>query len=129
MRVAVFDTHRYDQEALEAANVDHGHEIVFFEPRLNSSTAVLARGFRAVCSFVNDRMDKETLGTLRQGGTDTSALRLICPTRIFSCDKALGSSRRSAEAEVESRGTASADVADWRRCRAHDLDHFHERPS
>ena len=75
MKVAVFDTHRYDQEALAAANVDHGHEIVFFEPRLNSSTAVLARNFRAVCSFVNDRMDKETLGTLRQGGTDTIALR------------------------------------------------------
>jgi len=75
MKVAVFDTHRYDQEALEAANVDHGHEIVFFEPRMNSSTAVLARGFRAVCSFVNDRMDKETLGSLRQGGTDLVALR------------------------------------------------------
>ena len=51
MKVAVFDTHRYDQEALEAANVDHVHEVVFFEPRLNSSTAVLARGFRAVCSY------------------------------------------------------------------------------
>ena len=75
MKVAVFDTHRYDQEALEAASVDHGHEIVFFEPRLNSSTAVLARGFRAVCSFINDRLDEETLGTLRQGGTDIVALR------------------------------------------------------
>ena len=75
MKVAVFDTHRYDQEALAAANVDHGHELVFFEARLNSSTAVLARDFRAVCSFVNDRLDKETLGALRQGGTDTIALR------------------------------------------------------
>ncbi len=35
----------------------------------------LARGFRAACCFVNDRIDKETLGTLRQGGTDTIALR------------------------------------------------------
>ena len=75
MKVAVFDTHRYDQAALEAANVDRVHEVVFFEPRLNSSTALLARGFRAVCSFINDRLDEETLSTLRQGGTDIVALR------------------------------------------------------
>lgn len=75
MKVAVFDTHRYDQESLEATNIDFGHELAFFEPRLNSSTAVLARGFRAVCSFVNDRVDETTLSILREGGTEIVALR------------------------------------------------------
>jgi D-lactate dehydrogenase len=75
MRVAVFDTHRFDREALERANVDAGHELRFFEPRLTRETAVLAEGFEAVCSFVNDRLDDETLAILRQEGVRLIVLR------------------------------------------------------
>jgi hypothetical protein len=34
MKVAVFSTKAYDRRFLEAANAEHGHELVFFEPHL-----------------------------------------------------------------------------------------------
>src|SRR5688572_23219505 len=75
MKVAVFDTHRFEREALEHANKGHGHELAFYEPRLTRDTAPLAERFNAVCSFVNDRLDEETLGILQRGGVQLIALR------------------------------------------------------
>lgn len=75
MRIAFFDTHRYERHAFDAANADRAHEIVYHEPRLTPDTAPLARGFPAVCSFVNDRVTAETLASLAQGGTKLLALR------------------------------------------------------
>lgn len=75
MRIAVFDTHDYDREALESANQRHGHELAFFESRLVRDTAALAAGFEAVCSFVNDVLQAETLLVLQRGGVRIVALR------------------------------------------------------
>lgn len=75
MNTAVFDTHTYDREALEAANVHYGHGLSFFEPRLTADTISLARDIPAVCSFVNDRLDRQALTGLRSGGTRLVALR------------------------------------------------------
>lgn len=46
-----------------------------FEPPLPCQTASMAIGYPAVCSFVNDRVDAETLATLQAGGTRLIALR------------------------------------------------------
>lgn len=67
MKLAVFDTHTYDREALAAANVRYAHDLTFFDPRLTRQTASMATGFPAVCSFVNDRVDAETIATLQAG--------------------------------------------------------------
>lgn len=75
MKLAVFDTHRYDREALESANAHFGHSLVFFEPRLTPQTAQLAQGFEAVCSFVNDKVNAQVLEVLQQGGVRLIALR------------------------------------------------------
>lgn len=75
MRIAVFDTHTYDRQAFLAANGSFGHDLHFFEPRLTSATAALAAGYPAVCSFVNDRLDRDTLVRLREGGVKIIALR------------------------------------------------------
>jgi D-lactate dehydrogenase len=75
MKIAMFDTHRYDRDSFEAANVAGAHAISFLEPRLTSETAPLARSHDAVCSFVNDRVDEPTLQTLLEGGTRLIALR------------------------------------------------------
>ncbi|WP_279627381.1 2-hydroxyacid dehydrogenase [Myxococcus virescens] len=75
MRVAVFDTHRYDRDALEAANARFGHALTYFEPRLTLQTAPLAEGFPAVCSFVNDKVDAATLEVLHAGGVRLVAAR------------------------------------------------------
>jgi D-lactate dehydrogenase len=75
MKVAVFDTHRYEREILETTARARGHEVIFIEPRLTEATAVLARGTDAVCSFVNDRIDAPALGVLKDVGVRLVALR------------------------------------------------------
>lgn len=75
MKLAVFDTHRYERDAFDLANRRFHHALTFFEPRLDATTASLAAGFSAVCSFVNDRVDRAALSTLRDGGTRLVALR------------------------------------------------------
>jgi D-lactate dehydrogenase len=75
MDIAVFDTHRFDRAALEQANARFGHRLTFFEPRLTAETASLAQGFSAVCSFVNDRLDRRALEVLAGAGIRLIALR------------------------------------------------------
>jgi D-lactate dehydrogenase len=75
MRVAVFSTKAYDRRFLDTANSGFGHTIDYFEARLDASTAALAEGYRAVCVFVNDRVDAAVLETLAAGGTTLVALR------------------------------------------------------
>jgi D-lactate dehydrogenase len=75
VRVAVFDTHRYDRAALDEANDSFGHALTYLEARLTEQTASLAAGFEVVCSFVNDRVDKPTLEILHGGGVRLIALR------------------------------------------------------
>ena len=75
MKIAVFSSKRYDRESLQAANRDGEHELVFFEPRLTAVTAPLAKGFPAICAFINDTLDADALEVLAAGGTQLIALR------------------------------------------------------
>lgn len=75
MKVAVFSTKAYDWQFLSAANSLSQHELVYFEPRLNRDTAILAAGFAAVCVFVHDQVDAPTLEILAAHGTHLVALR------------------------------------------------------
>jgi D-lactate dehydrogenase len=75
MKVMVFSAKGYDRESLVPAAERAGHELEFLEDRLGPSTAGLARGCRAVCAFVNDRADHETLEVLADAGVEVLALR------------------------------------------------------
>lgn len=75
MRIAVFDSKRYDRAALTKANTGYGHKLEFFEDRLNRSTVPLAAGFDAVCPFVNDRVDAATIEELARLGVKLITLR------------------------------------------------------
>jgi D-lactate dehydrogenase len=75
MKVAVFSTKSYDQRQLELANESFGHELHFFEPKLNRTTIPLAHDFPCVCVFVNDQIDAHVLLQLKEGGTQLIALR------------------------------------------------------
>ncbi len=75
MKIAVFSPKPYDRTFLKAASAPHGHQLVFFEPRLTVETAALAAGFPAVCVFVNDCVNAEVLEILHRGGTRLVALR------------------------------------------------------
>lgn len=75
MKFAFFDTHRFEREEFDKANLEFGHQIQYFEPRLTQETAGLAKGFSAVCAFANDRLDASALTILSGLGVKLIALR------------------------------------------------------
>ena len=75
MKVAVFSAKKYDRQLLDASNRPYGHDLVYFESLLEPDTAALARGFPAVCVFVNDQVDASVVQTLAEGGTRLIATR------------------------------------------------------
>jgi len=74
VKVAVFSAKPYDREHLEPANQSR-HELVYFEAHLNPQTAILAKEFDAVCCFVNDTLDADTIATLGSLGVRMIAMR------------------------------------------------------
>ncbi len=75
MRVAFFDTKSYDKNSFEPLAKEYGVKIKFFDSHLNEDTAPLAKGFDAVCVFVNDDVNQKTIETLVKGGVKLIALR------------------------------------------------------
>ena len=75
IKVAFFDTKDYDRKLFDKYNKNFKYEITYFESKLNSETAQLAKGYDAVCIFVNDKADKETLAKLNEYGVKVLALR------------------------------------------------------
>lgn len=73
MRICVYSTKSYDRTYL--SREAGGHEFVFLEPHLNRRTASLAKGANAVCAFVNDTLDAETLQQLSAAGVRLVLLR------------------------------------------------------
>jgi D-lactate dehydrogenase len=75
MKVAVFNTKRYERRSLDAAAAGKGIEFTYLEPRLDATTAVLAAGHEAVLIFVNDVADRPVLEKLAGSGTKFLATR------------------------------------------------------
>src|SRR5688572_17799547 len=75
MKIAVFSSQKHDREFLTRSNARFGHELTFFDFHLCADTVDAARGFPAVCIFVNDSADTAVLSRLAQGGTRLIALR------------------------------------------------------
>ena len=75
MNVAVFDTHRFERNYFEKANEPFSHALTFFDARLTNQTAKLAFGYSCVCCFVNDVLDIETLGIIKDFDVRLIALR------------------------------------------------------
>ena len=74
MKVAVFSSKPYDQQHLGIINQDQ-HDLTFFEPHLDQQTAPLANGFDAVCCFVNDTLDADTIAALAENNIKFIAMR------------------------------------------------------
>lgn len=75
MKIAFYDTKPYDKKWFQPLAKEMNFDITFFETRLNKDTAILATGNNAVCIFVNDEADKETLDMLSEQGVETILLR------------------------------------------------------
>ena len=75
MKIAFFNTKRYEKQAFEDANRDGGHEFVWIDLPLRAETAHLAQGCTAACVFVNDQADAAAIAALNAGGVKMIAAR------------------------------------------------------
>jgi D-lactate dehydrogenase len=91
MKVAVFSAKSYDRQFLEAANLCHGHELIFLEPRLTETTASLSAGCQAICVFINDTLNGSTVKAIAEQGVQLIALRSAGFNHVdLKATKALG---------------------------------------
>ncbi len=73
--VAFFDTKSYDRQSFMAAPDADSIDWRWHEFRLGSETLAASEGVRAVCVFVNDKLDRPVLAALAAAGVKHVALR------------------------------------------------------
>ncbi len=74
-KIAFFDTKPYDRIYFDKLKEKYGIGIEYFESKLSPRTAVMAKGTRAVCAFVNDDIGKKTISALKENGIEIIAMR------------------------------------------------------
>lgn len=74
-KVILFGTQPYDRESFEQLRDAYGFDICYHRSHLNIHNVVLAQGADAVCIFVNDTADAETVRALSAQGVKLLALR------------------------------------------------------
>lgn len=74
-KIAFFDTKPYDKIWFDKYKEEFGIDIKYFDVKLTSDTAVIARDFDGVCAFVNDRIDELTVNILSALGINIIAMR------------------------------------------------------
>jgi len=75
MKIAFFSAKLYDREFFDADSLSKKHPITYFEMPLNKETASFTKGFGAICAFVNDKIDAETVEVLATNGIKLIVLR------------------------------------------------------
>ncbi len=75
MKVMLFGTQPYDRTSFDRFQKNCGFDIVYHRSHLNAKNALLAKGADAVCVFVNDTVDAETVRQLSEFGVQLIALR------------------------------------------------------
>ena len=81
MKIAIFDAKEYDREYFDREN-NGRHEITYFEENLSESNLDLAKGFDAVCGFVNTPADANILKGLKERGVTTWLQRSMGYNRV-----------------------------------------------
>ena len=75
VHIAFFDTKPYDRDSFDRANEKFGFSFKYYPNHLTLDTAVLTKGYQAVCIFVNDYVSAETGNALADNGVSLIALR------------------------------------------------------
>lgn len=75
MKIIFFGVKPYDRESFDRANASYGFEVCYHRSHLNRQNVALASGADAVCIFVNDTADAETIRALSEMGVKLIALR------------------------------------------------------
>ena len=74
MKIALFSSKPYDEKYFNREN-KFDHEITYFPAHLNTQTLSLAKGYEAICVFVNDKITREMIAILAKNGTKYISLR------------------------------------------------------
>ena len=89
-RVAMFSTKSYDQHSFDR-HLPESIEVEYRNTKLTESTAQLAKGFDAICAFVNDDLSQAVLEVLKQIGIRFVVLRCAGFNNVdLTAAKALG---------------------------------------
>lgn len=75
IKAAFFDTKPYDKKWFDKLSENYGVKIKYFDSKLNSDTAVMAKGYDCVIAFVNDTIDAHTIDSLKDIGIKLIAMR------------------------------------------------------
>ncbi len=75
MKIAFFDAKPYDKVSFDKYSKENKVKIKYFEPRLTIDTVGLAKGYDAVCAFVNDELGADILEKLHEMGVQVVLLR------------------------------------------------------
>ncbi len=75
MRIAFFDSKNYDKPSFDKYAEGAGLQIKYYETKLCADTVDLARGYDAVCVFVNDTVDSAVIDALYEMNCRILALR------------------------------------------------------
>ncbi|MBR1582634.1 MAG: 2-hydroxyacid dehydrogenase [Spirochaetales bacterium] len=75
IKVAFYDAKAYDMPSFEKYGKLHDVQFRFLETKLNEDTVELAKGYDAVCVFVNDSVTKTVIDRLYEMGVKLIALR------------------------------------------------------
>lgn len=75
MDIAFFSTKKYDRISFDEQIEETSHTITYFEDILSPETVALAKGFDAVCVFVNNPVDRKLMKMLRDIDVEVIALR------------------------------------------------------
>jgi len=74
-KICFFDTKPYDRIFFDTYKEKYGFEIDYYEPKLNSDTAVMTKGYEAAVAFVNDTVDAKTIDILYENGVRIIGMR------------------------------------------------------
>ena len=76
MKILFYDTQKYDKESFDKKLTEYPDvEIEYLEADLNPATAGIAKGFDAVCAFVNSDVSKKTIKKLSDIGVKLVLMR------------------------------------------------------
>ena len=75
MRILFYGTKPYDRIWFEPMAKDYGYEITFLEVQCTKETVFLARGYDAICIFINDTVDAGMIDCLHRDKVKAILLR------------------------------------------------------
>ena len=76
MKILFYDAKKYDVDSFEKARENFPDiQVEYLEADINKKTAVLAKGYDAICAFVNADLSKEILQVLSEQGVSLLLMR------------------------------------------------------